>query len=215
MLRLLRSPGSPPHPELAPGEQVDPLRTLARQAAAGSEGAKRTLIIALGPGLLRAVRGVLGVHHPDVEDVLQESMAAVCTALPTFRGECRTLHFACRIGVQTAMNARRRSGTRSRHVSNVPHDELADIAHDDRSPAEALLATRRKEALRDLLSELPPPKSEVLALHIVLGYSVEETAAVTGCPVNTVRSRLRSALSDLRSRLQEDGALLELMQGGR
>jgi RNA polymerase sigma factor (sigma-70 family) len=215
MLRLLRPPGSPPLPDLALGEEVDPLRGLARKAAAGNEAARRTLIVAIGPGLLRAVRGVLGVHHPEVEDVLQESMTAVCTALPGFRSECRTLHFACRIGIQTALNARRRSASRTRHVDSLPHEELAEIARDDLSPADALEALRRKEALRELLSELTPLKSEVLALHIVLGYSVEETAAVTECPVNTVRSRLRSALSELRSRVQTDRALLEIMKGGR
>ena len=43
--------------------------------------------------LLRVVRGVLGTGHPDVEDVLQESMAAVHRALPTLNGET-VLHTA-------------------------------------------------------------------------------------------------------------------------
>jgi DNA-directed RNA polymerase specialized sigma24 family protein len=43
----------------------------------------------------------------------------------------------------------------------------------------------------------------------VLGYTIEETAAVTAAPVNTVRSRLRNALVKLRARLQADGVLMD------
>jgi len=167
----------------------------------------------IGSPLLRTVRAVLGTTHPDVEDVLQDSMAAVHSALPGFRGDCTTLHFACRIAVQTAMNARRRTRFRSRHVSSTPDDELVEIASEGLSPAELLAAARRREALRELLCELPDAQAEVLALHTVLGYTVEETAAVIAAPLNTVRSRLRTALAKLRERVQADGALLEVIGG--
>jgi RNA polymerase sigma-70 factor (ECF subfamily) len=75
-----------------------------------------------------------------------------------------------------------------------------------------LAAARRRAALRRLLSELPELQAEVLALHTVLGYTVEETAAVTGAPLNTVRSRLRAALSALRQAVLADSARLELVR---
>jgi DNA-directed RNA polymerase specialized sigma24 family protein len=53
----------------------------------------------------------------------------------------------------------------------------------------------------------------VLALHSVLGYTIEETAQVTAAPIDTVRSRLRNALAKLRARLQKDRALLEVVRG--
>jgi DNA-directed RNA polymerase specialized sigma24 family protein len=65
------------------------------------------------------------------------------------------------------------------------------------------------------LDELPPAQSEVLALHIVLGYSVEETAAATSVPVNTVRSRLRAALAALRSRVTTGDTRLEFLGVGQ
>lgn len=167
----------------------------------------------VGPAMLKVVRGVLGSRHPDVEDTLQEAMVAVHLALPGFRGECTTLHFACRIAIQTAMNARRRAGYRTRLTPSHEPEELAELARDDRSPAELAMAEQRREALRRVVSELPETQAEVLALHAVLGYTIEETAAVTAAPVNTVRSRLRNALAKLRARLQADGALLDVVRG--
>ena len=210
MLRLLRSGV---RPTSRTGDRSDPLRALAARAAAGAPDAQRTLMAEIGSPLLRTVRAVLGTTHPDVEDVLQDSMAAVHSALPGFRGDCTTLHFACRIAVQTAMNARRRTRFRSRHVSSTPDDELVEIASEGLSPAELFAAARRREALRELLCELPDAQAEVLALHTVLGYTVEETAAVIAAPLNTVRSRLRTALAKLRERVQADGALLEVIGG--
>jgi RNA polymerase sigma-70 factor (ECF subfamily) len=158
---------------------------------------------------------VLGAVHPDVDDILQESLVAVLGALPGFRGDCRTLHFACRVAVQTAMNARRRAGYRLRHTPSVDPDELVELAHDERSPAQAHDDARRRRTLRQLLDELPAPQAEALVLHTVLGYSIEETALTTRTPPNTVRSRLRAALSLLRERLAGDAALLDELGGTR
>jgi RNA polymerase sigma-70 factor (ECF subfamily) len=221
MLRLIASkapPGDPSGSGSAATHAVEPsvsepLAQLAALSRDGSLDAQRTLLVTVGPSMLRVIRGVLGAAHPDVEDTLQDSMIALYLALPGFRGECTTLHFACRIAVQTAMNARRRAGYRAQHTPNSAPEELADLARDDRSPAEIVGAARRREGLRQLVSELPEPQAEVLALHAVLGYTIEETAAVTAAPLNTVRSRLRNALSKLRARLHSDVALLETVQG--
>jgi RNA polymerase sigma-70 factor (ECF subfamily) len=206
MLRLLRTPKEEavggPASEVVQGRPDDPLRALAAAASAGDREAQRTLLVAIGPSLLRVVRGALGNAHPDIEDTLQDAMVAVHLALPGFRGECTTLHFACRIAVQTAMNARRKAGYRSRHTPSAPPLDLVDLARDDRSPAQLVEAARRREALRQLLGDLPAVQAEVLALHTLLGYTVEETAAATQVPVNTVRSRLRNALARLRERVQ-------------
>jgi len=180
----------------------DPLGPLSVAAAAGDREAQRTLLIAVGPSLLRVVRGVLGAHHGDVEDTLQEAMVALHLALVGFRGECTTLHFACRVALQTALNARRRASYRRRHTQNADPAELADLALDAGSPAQALEGLLCRNALRELLAELPPAQAEVLALHTLLGYTIEETAGTIAVPANTVRSRLRAALARLRVRLE-------------
>jgi RNA polymerase sigma factor (sigma-70 family) len=175
----------------------------------GDQDAARTLLQAVTPGLLRVARGVLGARHPDVPDVCQEAAVALLAALPAFRAECTVMHFACRIGVLTAMNARRRERLGGR-VSAVEEQELLDDAP---SPVEAAEAARRRRAVRQLLDELPEAQAEVLALHVMLGYTVQETSAAVAAPIDTVRSRLRRALSALRERLRGEHGLLEVVRG--
>jgi RNA polymerase sigma factor (sigma-70 family) len=179
------------------------------RARAGEKAAQRTLLNSVGASLLRVVRGVLGVRHPDVDDVLQEACVALLSALPRFRGQCTTLHFACRVAVLTAMNARRRN----RPIPMADPDGLTADSMTP-SPAEATERARQRQILRQLLDELPPARAEVLVLHVMLGHTVEETSAMLGVPVNTVRSRLRRGLRTLRDRLQHHRHWLEVIRGG-
>ena len=208
MLRLLRF-GT--RNEVQRQERVDPLRALASAAAGGDSRAQRTLFVELGPLLLRTARAILGGQHPEVEDVLQESMIALVAALPRFRGECTTRHFASRVAVQIALNVRRRSRLRGKYVALVPEEELDDVASPEASPAERSDSARRREALRELLCALPEIHAEVLAMHVVLGCTIEETALTLGAPPNTVRSRLRRALATLRDSIQGDAIRFEIL----
>jgi RNA polymerase sigma-70 factor (ECF subfamily) len=165
----------------------------------------------LGPALLRVVRGVLGTAHPEVEDVLQEAMAAVHHALPGFRGQCQVAHYAARVATQTALSARRRMSYRTRYTPVASPDEVAALARDDRSPAEARLAAERLATFRRLLEGLPEAQAEALVLHCVLGYSVEETAGAQRVPLNTARSRLRNGLACLRERVYGDPELFAIL----
>jgi len=58
-------------------------------------------------------------------------------------------------------------------------------------------------ALRAAFGRLSPEHRAVVGLHLHLGYSVAETAAIVGAPDETVRSRLRAAKQRLRSDLEE------------
>lgn len=210
MLRLVRSPERVEAPAQVQAE--DPLRKVALAAARGDRNAQRTLLVAVGPACLRAIRGVLGSAPGEVEDTLQEALVALHLAIGGFRGECSTMHFACRVAVQTAMNARRRAGYRRRHTPSIPPDELSALAGSQRSPAALLGEQRRRETLRRLLCELPEAQAEVLAFHSVLGYTVEETANALNVPIDTVRSRLRNGLSKLRTRVAGDANLLAAIE---
>ncbi|HEY2405865.1 MAG TPA: sigma-70 family RNA polymerase sigma factor [Polyangiaceae bacterium] len=210
MLRLLRDPGSgPPSPdgESARAHAADPLYALLAQVARGNRVAERTLLLAVAPAVLGVVRRVMGAHSPELEDVCQEASLALLSALPSFRAESSILHFASRVALLTALATRRRRAAREREVGSEP-EEVADGAL---SPAELVDAARRRHALRELLDELPLAQAEVLGLHVVLGYTVEETSNVIGAPVNTVRSRLRRGLAALREELARNRKLYEVV----
>jgi hypothetical protein len=218
MLRLLETPaadtktGAREPDEVRGGRAGDPLFRLA-VATAGDVDAERTLLVAVGPSLLRVVRGVLGTPGQRWKTLCKNRWwpstraSAVC-------GESTTLHFACRVAVQTAMNARRRAGYRTRHTPSAEPAELADLALDERS--------RR--------SSSPPINGE----RVCASFSASSRRAGGGARV-ALRARIHDrrdggldagprqhgteppssrALSKLRVRIQADGALLETIRGG-
>ena len=176
---------------------------LARQAAGGDALATRKVLENVAPRVTRAVRTLMGARHPDVEDAVQLSLIAFIQALPSFRGECNPALFATRIAVRTAGAVRRRAKARQngRDV-DVEVDTVEGESHDPD-------ASRRREAVRTLLDDLPEEQAEALALRFMLGWSLLEIAEASGAPVNTVRSRLRLAKEALRRRIEADPKLAD------
>lgn len=183
----------------------DASNVLASAAIAGDEDALEALLRVLGPALLGVVRAVMGASHPDRDDVLQECLIAVVDALPAFEGRSSIDRYASRIALRLCLERRRRARARQQRFTLVA--ELDDVACD----GEDADASRRREALRALLDELPSAQAETLAMRVCLGLSLEEISESTGAPVNTVRSRVRLAREALRLRIASDPELSELL----
>jgi RNA polymerase sigma-70 factor (ECF subfamily) len=183
---------------------------LARIAATGDSAATGKLLRALAPRISRVVRAVLGAGHPDVDDAIQQALIGFVQALPAFRGDCDPLGYASIIAVRAAVAARKRSRT-----DHARRDDGADadaIPGRRPSPGDEAAAQKRKSLLRDLLSELPVEQGEALAMRVVLGWSLEEIAAQSGAPLNTVRSRLRLAKEGMKKRIESEPALIEALE---
>lgn len=189
---------------------VPPIVLLAREASQGNTEATAQLLKELAPKMIRAVHVLMGSSHPDVDDVVQQSLIGLVQALPAFRGECSPQHYASRIVARAAVAARKRAKLRgTRHDDGVDVDTVSasnQETHDD------VAAARRKELIRELLDELPDEQAEVIALRITLGLSLGEVAEATGAPLNTVRSRIRLAKVALRKRIEADPALLSALE---
>ncbi|MBX3191749.1 MAG: RNA polymerase sigma factor [Labilithrix sp.] len=193
---------------------ADPLEPVASAARLGDVAATRRLLEAIGPTVLAVVRAVLGRANRDVEDVVQDSLVGVVRALPSFRGESSVLHFARSIALRRALG-HRRADRRAHRDDTVALEELpeeAPLRDPGESPAASVLATHRRQAFRALLDDLRPEQAEALLARVVFGCSIEEIAAETGSPHDTVKSRLRLAKSALRARIQNDPLLLELSE---
>jgi RNA polymerase sigma factor (sigma-70 family) len=190
---------------------TDPLLQVARLASSCNRNAMRQLVLAVGPAMLRAVRKVMGHQTADVEDVLQEAIEGLLLALGSFKGRCTVLHFACRVAVLSALSSRRRSGFRAQWTLDVP-SATENSASCEPSPLDGVFANRRRQILGLLLDELPPVQAEILVLHCALGFTVEEVASSVGCPIETVRSRLRLAKQALRERIGASRELAEILE---
>lgn len=210
--------GEHAEPEAAPAplplaepafDRMSPLVDAARRR---DRQATEELLGLLAPPLLRAVCALLGRDHPDVDDLVQDVLIDVVDALPSFRGECTLLHFAVRIAARKATATRRRSSAVRGWLERFYRRETP-LREQPASPGEAALADSRRRLLCELLAELPEAQAETVVLRALLGYSLEETAAITRVPVNTVRSRLRLAKEALRRRLEHDPGSRQLLEG--
>jgi len=192
-------------------EAKDGLLPLASLAMAGDRSAMRELVKAVGPAMLRVVRQIMGSRTTDVEDVLQEAVEGLLSALGSFKGRCTVLHFACRVAVLSALSWRRRADFRAELVVDAP-DAEESAASAGTSPVDGVAANQRRKLVGQLLDDLPPPQSEVLVLHCALGFTVDEIAASVGRPAETVRSRLRLAKQALRERIAASARLAEILE---
>ena len=193
---------------------ADVLVALARRVVAGDRKATRSLLVAVGPAMLRAIRKVLARSTPDIEDVAQEAMEALIAALPGFRGRMPVLHFAWRVAVLTALANRRRLDLRAQWSADGSELAEPEAVAAGPSPAEAVVLRGRREALEALLDELPANQAEVLVLHAALGFTIDEIAGAVGRPSETIRSRLRLAKQVLRDRISASPELSEILEVG-
>jgi RNA polymerase sigma-70 factor, ECF subfamily len=192
-------------------EPTDVMALLAVQAQSGDRLATERLVRAIGPKVLDVVRAVVGPGHPDLDDLVQEALVAVVRALPAFEGRSSVAHYAARIAVRIAIAGRRRASARRWETESAARRLAVDTT--GKRPFSSLLRERRRILVRQLLDELPEPQSEALALRICMGLPMEEVAAITAVPLNTVYSRLRLAKAALRSRIASDPVLRDMLTG--
>ena len=186
------------------------LASLAARAAQGDMAATQGLLKAVAPGMVRSARALMGATHPDLDDVVQQSLIGLVQALPAFRGDCSPQHYANRIVARIAVHARQRA--RIRGERNDESVELGSIDAHATPLSEHVASERRRLLVRGLMERLPEEQAETLALRVGLGFSLAEVAATTGVPLNTVRSRIRLAKESLRKRIEADPQLLLMLE---
>ena len=188
----------------------DELAELASAVIAGDARALRAFLNALVPHLLRVSRRVLGAAHPFVEDVAHDAAYTVVGQLAEYRGEGTLLSYSRRVALLTAMNMRRRDQAQKRARLREGTD-AENVLADDPDPEQRAASASLAPLLRQMLDTLPEPLAEAFGLNVMLGYTVQEIAALSSAPVETVRSRLRLAKQRLRARALEHPALRDLV----
>ena len=164
-------------------------------ARAGDEGAFAELWRWLHPPLRRW----LAVVAPgDVDDVESEAWLSIARGLDSFdggEGEFRGWVFT--IARRRAIDWERR---RRRQPPSAALDGV-DVADPSGSAASRVDAATALAAALTLLGQLTPDQREVVALRVIVGMSVAETAAVVGKTEGAVRVLCHRALRTLAERL--------------
>lgn len=126
------------------------------------------------------------------EELATEVMLAVWEKAPGFREASRVSTWI--FGIAYKMSLRRLTRERSRASTGERLDQLA---------VESDTAIETEDWVRQAILCLPPAQRITVMLVFYLGLTYEETAAVTDCPVNTVKTRMFHARRKLKAFLEE------------
>jgi RNA polymerase sigma-70 factor, ECF subfamily len=201
-MKVRPGPGHPPVEGLPSAQVPDvsqPDAELARLAAAGDAAAFRALYEAHFDFVLRTCRR-MGLPEHDAEDAAQEVFLVAHRKLRSFaQGKLSTWLFRIASNVVSARHRRKRV-----------RDTLSALwlRPDDREAAPADAGLHAREAARrvgDVLARLSPKKREVFALYELEGLQGEEIAALVGCSLPTVWTRLHYARRDFMRIARERG----------
>ncbi|MFT3899471.1 MAG: RNA polymerase sigma factor ShbA [Gordonia sp. (in: high G+C Gram-positive bacteria)] len=181
----------------------DALDAAVRAAAQGDRAALASVLDAVREPVLRYCRGRIGVgerHLFSADDIAQEALMAVMTALPRYRDEGRPfLAFVYGITSHKVADAMRVAGrTKADPAEELP-EQPANFVDTPEQHAVHADGTRR---MADLLATLPDRQREIVVLRVVVGLSADETADAVGSTPGAVRVAQHRALAKLRDTLK-------------
>lgn len=171
--------------------------------AAAQEGADWAweLLIRDISGSLFGFFRVRGADDPD--DLVGEVFHDVARGIGGFSGdEAGFRSWVFVIAHRRLVDARRRRGRRREESQPLDRFEGAHLAPSAEATAMDGFGV---EHVRRLLARLTPDQRDVLALRVVAGLSLEETARVVGKRVGAVKALQRRALAAVRREMEKKG----------
>ncbi len=168
------------------------------RAITGDRFALGELWTAWNASLVRFLRS-LRVEEPD--DVAAEVWVDLARRMPDVGPDpeaFRRLLFT--IGRRRAIDARRFRLRRPVWLSD-PHDHRQISGSDPQVDTQV----EAEQIVQDLLAKLPRAHAEVIALRVVAGFNVAETADITGRSEGAVRQMAMRALRELKEHATEMG----------
>lgn len=173
---------------------------LVARAVTGDEQALDRLLRVLQPAVVRYCRGRLGgpgKHGNTADDVAQEVLMALLSALPRYRADQRRfMAFVYGIARNKVNDVFRSYGRdRSRPVAELP--DLPTPVED--GPEYRALNAAEVDDLVELMAVLPVEQREILVLRVGLRLSSAETARTLGSTPGAVRVAQHRAVAKLKS----------------
>jgi RNA polymerase sigma-70 factor (ECF subfamily) len=142
----------------------------------------------------------------DARDAAQETFVAAYRNLRNFRGEAKVSSWLHRIAVNQCITRQRRARVRSETGIEEAVESSGESflsTGETYSPARAAEVKERNEAVRRAVAALTPELREVVLLKEFEGLTFQEIAEALQVPLSTVKSRLYTALRQLRMRLEK------------
>jgi RNA polymerase sigma-70 factor (ECF subfamily) len=142
-------------------------------------------------------------REDEARDAAQETFIAAFRNIKNFRGEAKVSSWLHRIAVNQCLTTRRRERSRSEEFLD---DDSGDegrvfVAPPAASPARSSEQNERFRIVRQAVNSLPLDLREVVLMKEFEEMTFQEISETLEIPLSTVKSRLYTALKQLRMKL--------------
>ena len=144
--------------------------------------------------------GILG-REEDARDATQETFISAYRNLAGFRGDAKVSSWLHRIAVNQCITRQRRAKVRGESPLEDENDGGSKFASGLDSPMVTAEKRERFGALRSAVNALPLDLRQVVVMKEFEELTFQEISDALGIPLSTVKSRLYTALKQLRMRL--------------
>lgn len=184
--------------------EIAGLADLLTRARAGESEAFCRLAAEHDGRLLQQARG-LARDPSAAEDLVCETLVEAWRSLHRYNGACRFSTWLFSILLHRHQKALRRARSRPIPLAALPSAEAdqrcqaqENLPAEGPSPADEAMRREAANKLRQAVETLPEKHQRVILLRFFEDATLPEIAAVLGCSVGTVKSRLHYALERLR-----------------
>ncbi len=173
--------------------------TIIAQVRQGDRAAFSLLVRKYQKAVLRmALRIVRDLET--AEDVVQETFLKAYQKLHLFEGRAAFKSWLFQISINTAKNKLRGRRHEALDISKVNIAVLPEAESE-------LEGVDLKEALNQVIDELPERQKMALVLRVYEDLSFKEVAQIMECPYDTAKANYRHALIKLKSRISDKNLL--------
>jgi RNA polymerase sigma-70 factor (ECF subfamily) len=143
-------------------------------------------------------------REEDARDAAQETFIAAYRNLPNFRGEAKVSSWLHRIAVNQCLTKKRRAKVRAESYleDESESNELHFAAPGHLSPSRTTEQNERLKLVRQAVKSLPDDLREVIVLKEFNEMTFQEISETLEIPLSTVKSRLYTALKQLRLKME-------------
>jgi len=135
-----------------------------------------------------------------VDELFQDVWTRLIAARDRYQPSAKFSTYLYQVARNRLIDYFRSSG---RNLEDAPGDDLPDApAARGHQPENAVETRQQASQLLTLIEALPATQREAFLLHQEAGLTLEEIGEVTGAGRETVKSRLRYALSNLREGME-------------
>jgi RNA polymerase sigma-70 factor (ECF subfamily) len=139
-------------------------------------------------------------NREEARDLAQEIFIRVYRNIHICNSAEMFMPWVIRIARNLSIDHGRRKAVRPQ-ATDIPVEEMADLAASAGDPDAELMASSRRRLLRRALQDLTELNREIILLKEIQGLTLEEIASLLKVPLGTVKSRTNRARIELAEKV--------------